>query len=93
MADLIVYDEEYTEISKAYSQLGELFENRLSEYNKIIEKVYSEGVSAGDVHTNILLYGNKMIILSGQVKEIMNQIKTLCSDYIDEIDDKDNDLY
>lgn len=93
MSDLIVIDESYEEISSLYGEIGELLEERLNEYINIIGMICTEGVTSGDVHDNILMYGNKVLSLSEQLQSILAKIKELSGLYTNEIDEADSDFY
>lgn len=93
MADLIVYDEEYKALGTAYEELGSLFETQIAEYYTIIENICRDGIIAGDVYENLTIYASKVMALQNLVKETLDTVKTLCEDYVSEIDDKDKDIY
>lgn len=93
MSDLIVYDEEYSNLESAYDQLGTLFATQLNDYLTILGRLNTDAVTSGNVHDNLVLFYDKVAVLKDLLDDTLDVAGDLCDDYVDEVDDKDKGLY
>ena len=93
MSDLIVYDEEYSNLESAYNQLGTLFNEQLNDYLTILESVNTYAVTSGNVHDNLVIFYDKVAVLKEFLDDTLDGARELSENYVEEIDDNDKSLY
>lgn len=93
MSDLIVYDEEYSNLESAYDQLGTLFNEQLNDYLTILKSVNTYAVTSGNVHDNLVIFYDKVAVLKEFLDDTLDGARELSENYVEEIDDNDKSLY
>ena len=93
MSDLIVYDEEYSNLESAYYQLGTLFNEQLNDYLTILKSVNTYAVTSGNVHDNLVIFYDKVAVLKEFLDDTLDGARELSENYVEEIDDNDKSLY
>lgn len=93
MTDIIVKDKEFWDLLNAYENVGEVVEQELEEYLSCLDKVVNDAVQEGAYHKNLVAFRDEASKLKEQFKEITNELKVNCYDYVTGIDDKDEYLY
>ena len=80
-------------MSTVYGEVATAMENRLNTYVEILGTVQAEGVVGGHVHDNLVLFQNKVAGLKGQLESCVAEVQGLCTQYVEDIDEADSDLY
>ena len=93
MGDLIVNDADYESISAAYKELGSYFEETITDYIAILDKICADGVTSGNVHDNLVIFKIYASLLSGQFEAMLGMASRICTDFVADIDVADCDLY
>ncbi len=93
MEDLIVNDSDYERMGDAYISIGAYFEEIITEYCSIIDNICINGIIKGNVHDNLQTFKQMASVLSGQVETATKIVAQVCEDFVDDIDDADEDLY
>lgn len=91
--DVVVDDDYYSDIYRRYSKLNFNMNARVEEYIEILNDIYTNGICAGNIHDNLLLYIEKIRAL----KESINDMTELaCKNvrlFLESIDETDAELY
>lgn len=84
MNELYMDDSDFTLYCEQIMKIDKMIESRL---NKIIEQVNiaTTGVSAGDFHTNLVAYANKLSVLQGQLSYFTLELITEITNFSNEI--------
>lgn len=93
MACLIVNDEDYEKISKMYEGIGGYFEDIIQSYLDVLGNVCKDGVTGGNLYVNLLEFKSTASELSGQIEATLGIAKSICTDFVSDIDEADKALY
>ena len=93
MGNLIVSDDEYTELAKAIRLAGTIFERKLEVYLDILAEVSSTGISKGQVKENLMSFASTARILTGQFGSVAEECASLSESFITEVDEADGPIY
>ncbi len=93
MADIIVKDESYSEMSTTYGEIATTMESRLDSYINILDNICSDGITDGNVHDNLVLFQNKVSTMKGELQACVSEVQELCTKFVEDIDEADSELY
>ena len=93
MDNLVVADKEYEEATKQYENIGRGFEGRLNAYLKIMDSIIKGRLMEGATAAAVSAYTGKVAALSGQFRDIMEELQRLLKGYVNEIDAIDRKSY
>ena len=69
------------------------FEEIITDYIAILDKICTDGVVSGNVHDNLVVFKIYASLLSGQLDAILGMASRICTDFVADIDVADSDLY
>lgn len=93
MPNMKVADAEYNSLSEAIRSIGTTAEENVSEYFSILDTILSNAVQEGEVHTALRSFATQAASIKGIIGDLCNEIAGDCTNYVSEVDEKDQYLY
>jgi len=91
--NLIVADDDYAALAKAYRKYADLMEGKYDSYIGLLSRICEEGVSDGEVFRNLQGMKNSAETLRGQFRNIAEKAAVACENFASNVDKADDVLY
>lgn len=91
--DVVVDDDYYSDIYRGYLLLNSNMNARVEEYIEILNDIYTNGICAGNIHDNLLLYIEKIKVLQESINDMTELAYKNMKLFLESIDETDAELY
>ena len=91
--DIVVTDEEFISVAQSIKEFGEKMEDAMGKYITCMNKLATEGFSAGEASNSIREFISSISSLKWDISGITTCVSTECSKYIENLDVADDFLY
>lgn len=93
MPNMMVADAEYQELAEVVTKIGSTAEECIEEYFSILNTVLENAVPEGKVHQSISSFYSQASQIKSIVSTICDETSGDCTNFVSEIDEKDQYLY
>lgn len=93
MPNMKVLDAEYQALSDVVKNIGSVAQEKIGEYFTILETIIESAVPEGDVHAAIASFTSQASQLKDLIGPLCDEIAGDCTNYVIEVDEKDQYLY
>lgn len=93
MSELKVADDEYTTLAEAYIDIASTAEDEIKEYFQCLSSICNNAIPSGLVYNNLSAYLSEAQKIQGVLRDICRELSENSSNYLEEIDSKDQYVY
>ena len=93
MGNLKINDAEYETLATASLKICEVADKQIKEYLSILENILDKAVTHGNIYNCLTLFFEKAKKFEEYVMPVGDDLNKTATDYLDEINEKDQYLY
>ncbi|WP_455720210.1 hypothetical protein [Agathobacter sp.] len=85
--------DEFTELMRLYSELAEITDNQMNEYQLILDSINTNAVISGELHDKLEVFEDSVYTYQSIFGESCREMSKKLNEFVRDVDEKDGDIY